>query len=94
MTAPPAPIYVDKLDEIETAAFFDQMSRQWREEQNCCLREIEDHQEADHSYLDEGVQLLELAQNAQRLFAKQDPREKRGPKLQKLRLGWGTRIRT
>ena len=27
--------------------------------------------------MDEGVQLLELAQNAQRLFAKQEPREKR-----------------
>ena len=27
--------------------------------------------------MDEGVQLLELARNAQRLFAKQEPREKR-----------------
>ena len=34
-------------------------------------------QAADRSYIDEGVQLLELARNAQRLFAKQDPREKR-----------------
>jgi site-specific DNA recombinase len=50
---------------------------QWREEQNCCQREIERHQQADQSYMDEGVQLLELAQNAQRLFAKQAPHEKR-----------------
>jgi len=29
--------------------------------------------------MDEGVQLLELARNSQRLFAKQEPREKRRP---------------
>ena len=53
------------------------MSNQWREEQNRCQREIERHQNADKSYMDEGVALLELARNAQRLFAKQEPREKR-----------------
>jgi site-specific DNA recombinase len=53
------------------------MSNQWRDEQSRCLREIERHQEADKSYMDEGVPLLELARNAQRLFAKQEPREKR-----------------
>jgi site-specific DNA recombinase len=52
-------------------------SNQWREEQNRCLSEIERHQSADKSYMDEGVQLLELARNAQRLFARQEPREKR-----------------
>jgi site-specific DNA recombinase len=31
------------------------MSNQWRDEQNRCLREIERHQEADKSYMDEGV---------------------------------------
>jgi hypothetical protein len=35
------------------------------------------HKNADRGYLEEGVQLLELAQNAQRLFAKQEPGEKR-----------------
>ena len=60
-----------------TAAFFEQMSNQWREEQNRCQREIDRHQNADKSYMDEGVQLLELARNAQRLFATQEPREKR-----------------
>jgi site-specific DNA recombinase len=53
------------------------MSNQWRDEQARCQREIERHQNADNSYLDEGVALLELARNAQRLFAKQEPREKR-----------------
>ena len=70
-------MYVDKLDGLVDAAFFDKMSIQWREEQNRCQLEIDRHQNADKSYLDEGVQLLELARNAQRLFAKQEPREKR-----------------
>jgi hypothetical protein len=51
--------------------------RTWREEQNRCQREIERHRNADKSYKDEGVALLDLARNAQRLFAKQEPREKR-----------------
>ena len=38
---------------------------------------IERHEGADRSYLEEGVRVIELAQNAQRLFEKQDSREKR-----------------
>jgi site-specific DNA recombinase len=70
-------MYVDKLDGLVDAAFFEKMSNQWREEQNRCQREIDRHQNADKSYLEEGVALLEFARNAQRLFAKQEPREKR-----------------
>jgi site-specific DNA recombinase len=70
-------MYVDKLDGLVDAVFFERMSDQWREEQNRCLRKIERLQAADRSYMHEGVQLLELARNAQRLFAKQEPREKR-----------------
>jgi site-specific DNA recombinase len=70
-------MYVDKLDGLVDMAFYDRMSNQWREEQNRCQREIERRQNADKSYLDEGVALLDLARNAQRLFAKQTPREKR-----------------
>jgi site-specific DNA recombinase len=70
-------MYVDKLDGLVDTAFYDRMSNQWREEQNRCQREIERHQNADKSYLDEGVALLDLARNAERLFAKQEPREKR-----------------
>ena len=70
-------MYVDKLDGLVDSAFYDRMSNQWREEQNGCQREIERHQNADKSYTDEGVALLDLARNAQRLFAKQEPREKR-----------------
>ena len=70
-------MYVDKLDGVVDTAFFEKMSTQWRDEQNRCLREIERHQSADQSYMEEGVQLLELARNAQKLFEQQEPREKR-----------------
>jgi hypothetical protein len=70
-------MYVDKLDGLVDTAFFEKMSNQWREDQSRCQREIERHQNADKSYLEEGVQLLDLARNAQRLFATQQPREKR-----------------
>jgi site-specific DNA recombinase len=69
--------YVDKLDGIIDSAFFDKMSEEWRAEQDRCLRDIERHQGADQSYLEDGVRLIELARNAQRLFEKQDSREKR-----------------
>jgi site-specific DNA recombinase len=70
-------MYIDKLDGKIGDDFFDRMARQWREEQSRCLNDIERHQSAEQSYMDEGVQLLELARNAQGLFAKQEPREKR-----------------
>ena len=70
-------MYVDKLDGRVDPDFFDRMSAEWRTEQDRCQREIARHQSADQSYLEEGVALLELARNAQRLFKKQEPREKR-----------------
>ena len=70
-------MYVDKLDGRIDAEFFDRMSAEWRVDQDRCLREIERHTAADQSYLEEGVRVLELARNAQRLFDKQEPREKR-----------------
>jgi site-specific DNA recombinase len=70
-------MYLDKLDGRIDAAFFDKMSAEWRAEQNRWLREIERHEAAEQSYMDEGVHILELARNAQRLFERQEPREKR-----------------
>jgi len=68
---------LDPFNHRVDAVFFDKMSAEWRAEQDRCLREIERHQEADKSYMDEGVQILELARNAQRLFERQEPRQKR-----------------
>ena len=70
-------MYLDKLDGRVDEAFFDKMSAEWREEQNRCLREIARHEAAEQSYLQEGVQIIELARNAQRLFERQEPRQKR-----------------
>ena len=58
-------MYVDKLDGKIDGVFFERMSGEWRREQDRCRREIERHQTADQSYLEEGVRILELAQNAQ-----------------------------
>ena len=57
--------------------FYDQKAGEWREEQHRLQRDIDRHEAAERSYMDEGVQLLELAQNAQRLFEQQEPRQKR-----------------
>jgi site-specific DNA recombinase len=70
-------MYVDKLDGNLDGDFFERMSAEWRAEQDRCQREIERHKTADQSYLEEGMRILELAQNAQRLFERQKPREKR-----------------
>ena len=70
-------MYVDKLDGIVDTAFYDKMASQWREEQNRCQREIDRLRTANQSYMNEGVQILELASNAQTLFESQEPRQKR-----------------
>jgi site-specific DNA recombinase len=70
-------MYLDKLDGKVDETFFARMAAEWRAEQDRCLREIERHQTADQSYLEEGLRILELARNAQRLFETQEPREKR-----------------
>jgi site-specific DNA recombinase len=70
-------MYVDKLDGVVDTVFFEKMSNQWSEEQNRCQREIDWHQSAHKSYMGEGIQILELAQNAQKLFERQQPRQKR-----------------
>ena len=46
-------------------------------EQERGLRDIDQRQAADQSYLEGDVQLLELARNVQRLFAKQEAMEHR-----------------
>jgi site-specific DNA recombinase len=70
-------MYVDKLDGKIGGDFYDQMAGEWREEQRRLQREIDRHDTAEQSYMDKGVQILELAQNAQRLFEQQEPRQKR-----------------
>lgn len=70
-------MYVDKLDGVIDAAFFDRVSAEWRRAQDECLHQIERLKTADQSYLEDGVRILELANNARSLFERQEPREKR-----------------
>ena len=70
-------MYVDKLDGKIGGDFYDRFAGEWRSEQFRLQREIDRHEAAEQSYMDEGVQLLELARDAQRLFARQEPRQKR-----------------
>jgi hypothetical protein len=49
-----------------------------QEHANACQREIDRLQTANQSNMDEGVQILELASNAQKLFERQEPRQKGG----------------
>jgi site-specific DNA recombinase len=70
-------MYIDKLDGSIPQNQFDHMSESFRKEQSDLLRHIEKHQQANQTYLDEGVHLLELAQKAVVLYEKQDMQEKR-----------------
>ena len=70
-------MYVDKLDGVVDADFFQRKSAEWRSEQDRILQSIEEHHSANQNYLTEGVQLLELVGRAHNLFQKQEPREKR-----------------
>jgi hypothetical protein len=70
-------MYVDKLDGRVDQGFFDRKSAEWRAEQSRLVRTIEEHQNANQVYLDEGAHLLELSQKAYELFIKQEPREQR-----------------
>ena len=58
-------------------AMYDRMSAEWRREQDRCSREISLHQTAERSYMGEGVALLTLAKDAQRLFEKRPPADQR-----------------
>jgi hypothetical protein len=68
-------MYIDKLDGKIGGDFYDKFAGEWREEQFRLQRDR--HEAAEQSYMDEGVQILELARNAQRLFERQEPRQKR-----------------
>jgi site-specific DNA recombinase len=70
-------MYIDKLDGKIGGELYDKFFRDWRAEQLRLQCEIDRHEAAEQSYMDEGVQILELARSAQRLFERQEPRQKR-----------------
>ncbi len=70
-------MYEDKLDGRIAAEYFDAKAAEMRTAQAAVMRDIQTHQNANRSYIEEGVQLLELAHNAHVLFESQPPAEKR-----------------
>ena len=70
-------MYEDKLDGRIANEFFDTKAAEMRAAQAATIRDLGAHQTANHSYIEEGVQLLELAHRAPTLFESQPPAEKR-----------------
>jgi site-specific DNA recombinase len=70
-------MYIDKLDETISQDYFDRRGGAFQKERDDILREIEQHQTAHRTYLEEGVRLLELAQKSVFLYEKQEMSEKR-----------------
>jgi hypothetical protein len=60
-------MYVDKLDGRIDNGFFDRKSAEWRTEQDRLLRDVATHQSANRTYIEEGVQLVRLADRAHAL---------------------------
>src|ERR1700694_6125812 len=72
-------IYIDKLDGKIGGDFYDKFAGEWGEEQLRLPLEIDRREAAEQSYMDEGVQILELSRNAQKLFERQEPPPKAPP---------------
>lgn len=70
-------MYLDKLDGRIDAEFYDAKVREWNSQIQIHLEQIERHQSADSSYLEEGVKVFELVQNAAASYGKQDVFEQR-----------------
>ena len=70
-------IYIDKVDGRLDPITYDDISSDWRKQQDRCLREIAAHQAAERSYMDEGVALLTLAKDVQAAFDKRPVSDKR-----------------
>jgi hypothetical protein len=70
-------MYIDKLDGVIDADFFERQSASWWQALRSLREQIVVHESANHSYQDEGVMLLELAHEAPRLFEAQPAPEQR-----------------
>ena len=60
----------DKLDSRVSDAFFDRKSTEWCQEQATVRQNLEQHEQANQSYPQEGVAILELASQAAELMEK------------------------
>ena len=70
-------MYEDKLDGRIENDFYDRKAGEYRSDQARIVCEVQAHGTANQSYIEDGVRLLELAQQAHVVFEKQPPPEKR-----------------
>jgi len=70
-------IYIDKLDEIITNEFYRKMTKQWKEEQEKLLMQIEKHKKANVNYFEMGIKILELSKRLYSTYLERNNEGKR-----------------
>ncbi len=70
-------LYLDKLDGRITLDVYDRLSVEWQEQRHKLTAQIQPYRQASDNYHFDGVMLLELAQNARKLYETQPAQEKR-----------------
>ena len=70
-------MYVDKLDGVIDTETYRRNAQQWQDEVRTHRRAIARHEDAKRTYIEEGIMLLTLAQEASDLYAEQPSDEKR-----------------
>ncbi len=69
--------YEDRLDGRITADMFERKSSEWRSEQARVRRELERHESANQTYIEEGLALLEVANKAAEMYVGRTAEQKR-----------------
>jgi len=69
-------MYLDKLDGRIDNEFFDRKAGAFRSEHSHLRRDVKAHQSANQCYIEEGIKLLELAQNAHSPVRKSEVKRK------------------
>jgi site-specific DNA recombinase len=69
--------YLDKLDGTITTEFWAEHAAEWQAEKARITEHLARHEQADDSYIDTGVRVLELAERAHDLYLRQDAAERR-----------------
>lgn len=70
-------VYEDKLEGIIPEELWFRKHNQYLEEQTRLMRSLDEHQKGSASYMESGIQLIEIAQNAIQLYKKPSNTEKR-----------------
>jgi site-specific DNA recombinase len=70
-------LYLDKLDKVITPEFFSSKSHEWQEKLTGLRTKIDGHGKAHTSYINEGIELLELSQRALERYHECERAEKR-----------------